>query len=284
MSARLADLLAEQFHPTAAAAVRAGHCDLAAAIEAEIDGCGGPWPFGSGPSTQAHDRALIHVVRAWGRGDECAAPGAEIDGRHAARPREFTLQKIDRCGERTLCAQPRQHTFGERDRAYAAGNLGQCLRSQVIDLHAVQTQAEHRRIRCIHLGDAQHRRQIVRRQGLHAAVGMAAAEVVWAVDGAGWGGFRQGALLGLQAGFQVQGKGNFAWGGVVALAISIEAAGFAHYRCGHEPVGQFAAQPIGMGQAPGGGGGIGLGKGRLGGGDVAAVAIDHEDPFKAMAG
>mgnify|MGYP000217806262 CR=1 FL=1 len=42
------------------------------AIEAEIDGCGGPWPFGSGPSTQAHDRALIHVVRAWGRGDECA--------------------------------------------------------------------------------------------------------------------------------------------------------------------------------------------------------------------
>jgi hypothetical protein len=72
MSARLADLLAEQYHPTASAAVRAGHRDLAAAIEAEIDGCGGPWPFGSGPSTQTHDRALIHAVRAWGRGDECA--------------------------------------------------------------------------------------------------------------------------------------------------------------------------------------------------------------------
>jgi len=72
VTARLADLLAEQYHPTAAAAVRAGHRDLAAAIEAEIDGCGGPWPFGSGPSTQAHDRALIHAVRAWGRGDECA--------------------------------------------------------------------------------------------------------------------------------------------------------------------------------------------------------------------
>ena len=104
------------------------------------------------------------------------------------------------------------------------------------------------------------------------------------MDGAGGGGFRQGALLGLQAGFQVQGQGNFAGGGVVPLAISIEAAGFAHHRCGHEPVGQFAAQPIGMGQAPGRGGGIGLGKGRLGGGDVAAVAIDHEDPLKAVAG
>lgn len=72
MTARLADLLAEQYHLVSAAAVRAGHRDLAGAIEAEIDGCGGPWPFGSGPSTQAHDRALIHAVRAWGRGDECA--------------------------------------------------------------------------------------------------------------------------------------------------------------------------------------------------------------------
>ena len=72
MTALLADLLAEQFHLVSAAAVRAGHRDLAAAIEAEIDGCGGPWPFGNGPSTQSHDRALIHAVRAWGRGDECA--------------------------------------------------------------------------------------------------------------------------------------------------------------------------------------------------------------------
>lgn len=30
MTALLADLLAEQYHPTAAAAVRAGHCDLVA--------------------------------------------------------------------------------------------------------------------------------------------------------------------------------------------------------------------------------------------------------------
>ena len=69
---RLADLLAEQYHLVSASAVRAGHRDLAAAIEAEIDGCGGPWPFGSGPSRAPHDRALIHAVRAWGRGDECA--------------------------------------------------------------------------------------------------------------------------------------------------------------------------------------------------------------------
>lgn len=72
MSARLADLLAEQYHLVSAAAVRAGHRDLAGAVEAEIDGCGGPWPFGSGPSVAPHDRALIHAVRAWGRGDECA--------------------------------------------------------------------------------------------------------------------------------------------------------------------------------------------------------------------
>ena len=72
MTARLADLLAEQHHLVSAAAVRAGHRDLAGAVEAEIDGCGGPWPFGSGPSTAPHDRALIHAVRAWGRGDECA--------------------------------------------------------------------------------------------------------------------------------------------------------------------------------------------------------------------
>ena len=113
---------------------------------------------------------------------------------------------------------------------------------------------------------------------------MAAAEIFGAVDGAGRGWIRQGPLLGLEAGLQVQCEGYFAGGGVVPLAISIEAAGFAHHRCGHEPVGQLAAQPIGMGQSPGRGGGIGLGKGRLGGGDVAAVAIDHEDPLKAVAG
>lgn len=72
MTAALADLLAGQHHLVSAAAVRAGHRDLAGAIEAEIDGCGGPWPFGSGAATDVHDRALIHAVRAWGRGDECA--------------------------------------------------------------------------------------------------------------------------------------------------------------------------------------------------------------------
>jgi hypothetical protein len=71
MSERLASLLAEQFHSLAAAVVRSGHRDLAAAVEAEIDLCGGPWPPGSGPSKDPHDRALIHAVRAWGRGDEC---------------------------------------------------------------------------------------------------------------------------------------------------------------------------------------------------------------------
>lgn len=72
MSAALADLLAEQYHLVSAAAVRAGHRDLAGAVEAEIDGCGGPWPFGCGPSVASHDRALIHAVRACGRGDDCA--------------------------------------------------------------------------------------------------------------------------------------------------------------------------------------------------------------------
>lgn len=83
MSAALADLLAEQIHHVSAAAVRAGHRDLAGAVEAEIDGCGGPWPFGSGPSVAPHDRALIHAVRAWGRAGCWADTLAAVEARRA---------------------------------------------------------------------------------------------------------------------------------------------------------------------------------------------------------
>ena len=62
----LANLLAEQFYCVCAAAVRAGHRDLASAIVTEIDGSATPWP-----AVEPHDRALIYAVRAWGRGEEC---------------------------------------------------------------------------------------------------------------------------------------------------------------------------------------------------------------------
>ena len=83
---------------------------------------------------------------------------------------------------------------------------------------------------------------------------------------------------------QVQGDGDLAGGGVVPFAVAVAVAGFAHHRAGHEPVGQPALQPRRHGQPPAAGFAVGLGEGRPGGGDVAAVAIDHEDALKAMAG
>ena len=118
----------------------------------------------------------------------------------------------------------------------------------------------------------------------HAAVGMAAAEVLRPVDRSGGGGLRQGPLLGAQARLQMQGEGDLAGGGVVPFPLAVELPRLAHHRGGGEPVGQTAAQPVGPGQVPGRGGGVGLGEGRPGGGDVSAVAVDHVDPLEAVPG
>ena len=118
----------------------------------------------------------------------------------------------------------------------------------------------------------------------HAAIGMAAAEILRSMDRPGRGRLRQGALGGHQRGLQVEGEGNLAGGGVVTLPIAVELPGQPHHRRGGEPVRQPTAQLSSHRQSPGGRGAVGLGKGGPGGGDVATVAIHHVDALKAMAG
>ena len=69
----------------------------------------------------------------------------------------------------------------------------------------------------------------------------------------------------------------------MAFFVAIQIARLAHHGAGHEPVGQPTTQLRGNGEIAGGGGAVGLGKGGFGRCNVAAMAIDHEHPFEAMA-
>ena len=119
--------------------------------------------------------------------------------------------------------------------------------------------------------------------GAHAAIGMALAKVFRSIDGSSRRRLRQGPLVGLQGWFEVQGQRYLTGGGMVPFPLAIETPGLLHNRRGGEPVGQLTAQPRRHRQAAGGGSALGLGKGGPGGGDVAAVAVDHINPLESVA-